>query len=699
MLTGFVGTARVNAESVLFSFGRGKPNDAVELRAVEVSAAQEDSGMALHVEGEDDAAWAGIVLKAPRGGWNLAEHDSLLLDVRNVGAAELTIECRVENADADPPLHGNTGHVTLEPGARGTLEVRFKRSAFSLASLRMFGMRGFPPPDMGDDTIDPSAIARVAILVPKPKTKFSFEIGDVRLSAMSVSVTKPADELRTFFPFIDTFGQYTHADWPNKTHTFEDLAARRAAESTELESLRGAKSWNKYGGWKRGPLLQGTGFFRTARYDGKWWLVDPDGRLFFSNGIDCIWPGESTPIDGRSAWFQDFPGLQADFKDFLTPGSSQWGHYLDKGPSTFDFAGVNLKRKYGADYRRDFADVTQLRLRSWGLNTIGNWSDPALFGQKRTPYVAAVHFASRPVDGTKGYWGRFRDVFDPNFGTQLRASMADQAAASADDPWCIGYFIDNELIWGSDISLSLATLDAPPYQAAKQVFVADLMAKYRFIEKLNAVWGATYKSWGDVIESRDTPDKVRAHDDLLAFYKHTVKEYFKLCRQAVRETAPNHLYLGCRFSGVNPTVVEIASRFCDVLSYNVYRRSVADFRLPDGVDAPVIIGEFHFGATDRGQFYPGLVRVKDQAERAVAYKEFVGDALRHPNIIGCHWFSYRDEPTTGRTLDGENYQNGFVDVTDTPYTETIQAAREIGYKMYEIRSSTEPPHAQLTAKR
>ncbi len=60
----------------------------------------------------------------------------------------------------------------------------------------------------------------------------------------------------------------------------------------------------------------------------------------------------------------------------------------------------------------------------------------------------------------------------------------------------------------------------------------------------------------------------------------------------------------------------------------------------------------------------------------------------------------RDEPTTGRTLDGENYQNGFVDVADTPYTETIQAAREIGYHLYEIRSGTEqPPLPQLTAKR
>ena len=137
-LMGLIGTAQVNAESVLFAFTHGgKPNDAVDLRSVDVTPAKPDSGMALHVNGEDDPAWAGIVLKAPHGRWNLAEHDGLMLDVRNVGADELTIVCRVENADADPPLHCNEGQVTLAPGAQGTLAVPFKRSAFSLAEVRV----------------------------------------------------------------------------------------------------------------------------------------------------------------------------------------------------------------------------------------------------------------------------------------------------------------------------------------------------------------------------------------------------------------------------------------------------------------------------------------------------------------------------------------------------------------------------------
>jgi hypothetical protein len=36
--------------------------------------------------------------------------------------------------------------------------------------------------------------------------------------------------------------------------------------------------------------------------------------------------------------------------------------------------------------------------------------------------------------------------------------------------------------------------------------------------------------------------------------------------------------------------------------------------------------------------------------------------------------------------DGENYQIGFITITDTPYPETIQASRDVGYDMYEYRT-------------
>jgi hypothetical protein len=100
---------------------------------------------------------------------------------------------------------------------------------------------------------------------------------------------------------------------------------------------------------------------------------------------------------------------------------------------------------------------------------------------------------------------------------------------------------------------------------------------------------------------------------------------------------------------------------------------------------PLIIGEFHFGALDRGMFHTGLVPVASQGERARMYASYVTGALRHPQFVGTHWFQYRDEPTTGRSLDEENYQIGFVDNVDTPYPETVAACREVGAAMYETR--------------
>ena len=100
---------------------------------------------------------------------------------------------------------------------------------------------------------------------------------------------------------------------------------------------------------------------------------------------------------------------------------------------------------------------------------------------------------------------------------------------------------------------------------------------------------------------------------------------------------------------------------------------------------PVIIGEFHFGALDRGMFHTGLRSTENQQDRADKYTAYVRGALRNRYIIGTHWFQYVDQPTTGRG-DGENYQIGFLDICDNPYPEIVQAARAIGRDMYAYRS-------------
>ena len=398
-----------------------------------------------------------------------------------------------------------------------------------------------------------------------------------------------------------------------------------------------------------------------------------------------------TPTTDRLDYFAGLPAAGSPLARFY--GKASWaplGYYAGKPYETFDFSAANLCRKYGPDFGAAFADVSHKRLRSWGMNTIGNWSDAAIYLERKTPYVEPIGHRERSSEGSEGYWGKFPDPFDPAFLTDLARRMAGRAGKSAADPWCIGFFTDNELNWGDDVSLAVAALRSPADQPAKLAFVADLQAKYGAIGALNAAWGTAHASWDALLQDRTAPDAAKAGADLRAFYVRLAETYFRTCREEIKRVAPNNLYLGCRFGGgwQNEAAIRAAARYCDVVSLNLYEYSLTGFRLPAGVDAPVLVGEFHFGALDRGLFHPGLCPTENQQDRAAKYTGYVRSALANPLIVGTHWFQYVNEATTGRG-DGENYQIGFLDVCDTPYPETVAACRQTGYRLYELRSKSE----------
>ena len=109
-----------------------------------------------------------------------------------------------------------------------------------------------------------------------------------------------------------------------------------------------------------------------------------------------------------------------------------------------------------------------------------------------------------------------------------------------------------------------------------------------------------------------------------------------------------------------------AARIFDVCSINVYEyeptKQVERAYRVSG--RPVLIGEFHFGVPADG-LGAGLVQTMNQVERAKGYRYYVEQAAALPGFLGAHWFAWGDEPVLGR-MDGENYNIGFVDVTDRP---------------------------------
>lgn len=677
----------LHADQTLFDFSR--PLDAQQLHQTDAqteSAWTANGRPALRIRTGTTQSWPGVTLVAPDGRWNLSAFGELAVQLHNPGEARVTVFCRVDNPGADGVRHCITGQASLAPGASQTLVVPLKRTSSDTLDGKLFGLRGYPVALGGERTIDPAKVTQVLLFVSRPTQPQVFEVSEIRATGSWTPPTAWTSDASPYFPLIDTFGQYRHQDWPGKVHSEAELGERRETEAKELADQPGPQSWNQYGGWATGPQLAATGFFRVQQHAGKWWLVDPEGRLFWSHGIDCVRMLDSTFIAERENWFEDFPGDQPGFAEFIVPRARALkGHYAGRSERAFSFAGANLKRKYGDDWKEEAPDVIHRRLRSWGLNTIANWSDEGVRLMRRTPYTDNVTSRGAPdIAGSEGYWGKFPDVFDPAFEAGLRGSMASRVGKSANDPWCIGYFSDNEMSWGDDLSLSLAALRSPAEQAAKQAIIADLRAKYGDVARLNDAWGTDHPSWEAMLASRDAPKGEGARDDLAAFYTKTAERYFRLVREAIKAVAPNQLYLGCRFAWVNDRAAIAAGKYCDVVSYNRYERSVADFKYP-GEDKPLIIGEFHFGALDRGMFHTGLVPVTNQAARAQAYTDYVQGALRHPQFVGTHWFQYQDEPTTGRVLDEENYQIGFVDIADTPYPETTAASRGIGTRLYEAR--------------
>ena len=139
--------------------------------------------------------------------------------------------------------------------------------------------------------------------------------------------------------------------------------------------------------------------------------------------------------------------------------------------------------------------------------------------------------------------------------------------------------------------------------------------------------------------------------------------------------------------------MRLASVF-DVCSINVYEYEPTKQVIRAGrlTGRPILIGEYHIGVPANG-LAAGLVQAKDQHERGVAYRYFLEQAASLEWFLGAYWFAWRDEPVLGR-MDGENYNIGFVDVTDRPYVELIEAAKTTHKRLFAVHSGNVSPFAQ-----
>lgn len=508
----------------------------------------------------------------------------------------------------------------------------------------------------------------------------------MEIAAVYLSDTVPAPFEKPEKPYVDVFGQWNMKDWPGKTHNEQELKDNLKELELEASEARLPENWSKYGGWKE-LKFKATGFFRVQNDGKRWWFVDPDGYAFLSAGVDCIGSNVTGTITGQEDLFAWLP-QDSVYKPALS----------DRGErKMINFLEVNLIKAYGDQRREKWESITQGLLKKWRVNTIANWSDIEFAKKAASPYV--LNMRNYPSTKTLLYRD-FPDVFSDEY-KQNAVEFAKQLEEFKNDPYLIGYFLSNEPHWAfGDNNIAFEMFATPTPSQTKNQFAQWLKAKYKNIEAFNLSWKQTVKSFEDIpsLTMKESPSE-NCWTDCKEFSGILVDTYVKTVCDEVKKVDPNHLNLGLRYAWISSELCYRAGAYFDVFSINGYSfpgpPETAEIFRRSG--KPVLIGEYHFGATDRGLPATGIQGAENQQARGEAYRYYLEQGFARPELIGIHYFQWMDQPVFGR-FDGENYNIGFLDICMKPYRELTGQAALSHERMYRVATGTEKPYDKIIRK-
>lgn len=632
----------------------------------------------------------------PANPYNWASYNQVCFQVTNPNDFAVPVRVRIDDA---PDQDGSTSHTcyykaSVPANTTQTLAIPIVTPAAIPASTA-YGM-ATPPPSNGALTmttmgtpVDFSHVYLFNFFMQSPSAATSVEFGPLVPTMVNTDI---------YTGIVDQFGQYTGGTWDGKVNAVSDMTSDIATEAADLAAHPAPSAFDSFGGDVGGPDFTGTGRFRTQKFQGKWWMVDPKGRIFLTMGMNSVMINDWTKTTGRENMFTYLPSSSDPLSAFV----SWW----NLNPSTSSgnrasFYAMNLARKYGMSnwYVSGLQNNSTKRLKSWGFNTMGAWSDAGVWSSRTMPYThaeATTWYADTYIKCGTNNSAQLPDPFAASFQSKVAPNVANDIKKIKGDPNVIGYFVDNEMPWAGigeengRYGVAYGTLAMDGTSPAKKQFMADLQAKYGTIDALNSAWGTTFSSWtqfASPINNLATTGNANKIADFSAFTSKFAKTYFSQVATMVHSDDPGAMYLGCRFLSTPYEVVAAAAQSCDIMSFNIYAPTVdtTTWNWLNQFDKPCMISEFDMGATDHGVFGAGLVPTADQGTRAAQFSAYVKSILDNPYFVGCHWFQYVDEPLTGASYGMENFNQGFVDVVDRPYPKLVSAARSIFSGMYQYR--------------
>lgn len=409
--------------------------------------------------------------------------------------------------------------------------------------------------------------------------------------------------------------------------------------------IRKEPETSAYGGWKAWKK-EATGFFRTEKVDGRWWIIDPEGYPFIHKAVVAFNPGKSPKQ--KEAFYDKYKTID------------NWG------------------------------ENQTAMLKSYGFNGVGAWTNVELVRSMPQPLVYTIivspmgnyrnehrkRFGGKyRISGWQGYRFDLVMVFDKEFDQYVEKAI-EPLIKYRNDKYLLGYFTDNELPWvfdALDRHLNYLAKDEQGYIAAKE-------------------WLDARKGFDASVADIDDLDRA-------AFTAYYFETYIKKVTFALRKADPNHMYLGCRFNQdknrqelVNPDIFKVAGKYMDIVSVNHYHKWQPDQEILDKwgqwADKPFLITEWYTKAEDSGlpnNTGAGWL-VHTQTDRGYFYQNFTIELIKNKNCVGWHWFKYMDNDPDDLTTDPSNRDSnkGIVDRYFTPYIPLLDQMKQINTNTYNL---------------
>lgn len=368
----------------------------------------------------------------------------------------------------------------------------------------------------------------------------------------------------------------------------------------------------------RAESVRGSaGFFRVGRtHGGRWWLLDPEGRPFFSRGVAAV------NRQGRAA---------------TAPGQVLGGY------------AQTVWRRWGVDVQ-GFPEHASERLAAWGANTLGPWADDAFedAGWVRTE-VVDFRGAGAPVIHAHGV--HLPDVFDSRWLEACDARAAAVAARWGGNAGLAGWFTDAGLDWGGDdgrenrLSLLQVCLSLEPSFAAFHAAWEFVLAPHGGeLEALGCEWGLEL-AHRETVRQLTLAERAVATAGFSAadarFGREFARRYFSDTAGALRRHDPDHLVLGCRFAQApgESVLAECVFPRVDVISARAGVIATGEVEMPVlWVDA----------GTDNDRFRRAPLSMKglSRTERMLREeRRILADGCARPEVVGYEWGRWADGDT------------------------------------------------------